>query len=298
MMTTKPPPPSPEASNLLNLEEKPLKEQIEEEIRTGRAAPQVMPQIGARVREVTCREDYAMSELTSVIECEPALAARILRYANSAAYTGLTEITDLHQAITRLGARMVESIAVAAATKELYQANSKAEARAMESLWKHSVAAGEAGRLIAREIRFPHPEEAFLTCLLHDVGWVVILRALNLIEDRRNAPIADGLREEILETLHADCGAQLLESWSVPEVIREAVRHHHRPEALPGDRLMPHIVHLADAICNKLGVSQEPDPEISLVSLASAAFLKFDDLRLATLMVDAEDAVASAARLA
>jgi HD-like signal output (HDOD) protein len=282
----------------LSLDEKPIKEQIEEEIRSGRAAPQVMPEIGARVREVTCRENYALGELTEVIECEPALAGRILRYANSAAYSGLTEITDLHQAVTRLGARIVEGIAVAAATKELYQPRNDEEACMMELLWRHSVAAGEAGRLIAREVRLQKPEEAFLTCLLHDVGWVVILRALGSIEERRGAPIADGLRQEVLNSLHAEFGTHLLESWSVPKSICEAVLHHHHPERVEGDPSLPHIVHLADAICDKLGMSSGPDPEISLISVPSAIRLKFDDLRLAVLMVDAEDALQAAARLA
>jgi HD-like signal output (HDOD) protein len=232
-----------------------------------------------------------------VIECEPALAARILRYANSAAYSGLTEITDLHQAVTRLGARMVESIAVAAATRELYEARNDEEAKTMEVLWKHSVAAGEAGRLIAREVHIPKPEEAFMTCLLHDVGCVVILRALGAIEERRGSPIAEGLRKEVLDALHTEFGARLLESWSVPKLIREAVLHHHHPEKAAADQKLPYVVHLADAICDKLGMSQTPDPELSLISLPSAAYLKFDDMRLAVLMVDAEDALRAAARL-
>lgn len=285
-------------ADALSLDETPLKEQIEEEIKCGRAAPQVMPEIGARVREVTSKEDYALDELTDVIECEPALAARILRYANSAAYSGLTEITDLNQAVSRLGARMVEGIAVAAATKELYKAQNLEEARTMEMLWKHSVAAGEAGRLIARETRLPKPEEAFLTCLLHDVGYVVILRAFGAIEKRRGTPIAAGLRREVLESLHAEFGARLLESWSVPKLIREAVLHHHDPSRVEGDHKLPYIVHLADAICHKLGISQEPDPDLSLITLPSANYLKFDDLRLAVVMVDAEDLLPAAARLA
>jgi HD-like signal output (HDOD) protein len=280
-----------------NLEQQSLRDLIEEEIQSGRAVPQVMPQVGARVREVTRKGDYTLAELTSVIQSEAALAARILRYANSAAYAGLTEITGIQQAVTRLGARMVESIAVAAATRELYKARSSEEGQAMEVLWKHSVAAGEIGRLIAQEVHYAQPEEAFLTCLLHDVGWVAIVRALGTIEQEKGEPVGQGLRQEILDSLHAECGDRLLKSWSVPEVVCEAVRFHHEPEKAPQQHDLPHIVHMADSICSKLGVSQEPNEALSLLALPSTSYLKFDDMRIAVLMVEAEDALQRASKL-
>jgi putative nucleotidyltransferase with HDIG domain len=281
-----------------SLEEKPLRSQIDDEITSGRAAPQVMPEIGARVREITQKDNYSLGDLTEAIERGPALAARVLRYANSAAYAGLTDITDLHQAVTRLGARMVESIAVAAATRELYKANSEEEKQQMEAIWKHSVAAGETGRAIARELGSDRPEEVFLTCLLHDVGRVVILRALSAIEQRRGAPVAEGLRREVLDSLHAECGANLLETWAVPARIRDAVLHHHHPERAQMDGGLSHIVHLSDRICHKLGLGVDVDPELSLLALPSTTLLKFDDLRLASLMVKVEDAVSNTSYLA
>jgi len=271
------------------LEEKPLKELIDEEITSGRAAPQVMPQIGARLRKLTQKHNYSLSDLTDEIEREPALAARVLRYANSAIYTGLGDITNLHQAVTRLGARMVESIAVAAATRELYQAGSEIEQERMESLWKHSVAVGETGRVIALEVDSTRQEDIFLTCLLHDLGRVVILRALSHIEKRRGSPIGDGLRDEILESLHAECGARLLETWGIPLEICDTVRHHHHPEKAQKGSKLPHVVCLADMICHRLGYSDRPKSGVSLLSLPSSAFLRFDDLRMAALLVRVED---------
>lgn len=280
-----------------NLEQQSLRDLIEEEIRSGRAVPQVMPQIGTRVRQVTCKDDYTAAELTGVIESEPALAARILRYANSAAYAGLTEISGIQQAVTRLGARMVGSIAVAAATRELYKARNAEEGKAMKLLWKHSVSAGEIGRLIAREVHYVQPEEAFLASLLHDVGWVAIIRALGNIEEQKDEPIGEGLRQEVLDSLHARCGEKLLKAWSVPEVICDAVRFHHEPEKAPAQHDLHHIVHMADSICSKMGVSQEPNESLSLLALPSVSHLKFDDMRIAVLMVEAEDVLQRASRL-
>jgi HD-like signal output (HDOD) protein len=274
-----------------------LREMIEEEIRSGRAAPQVMPAVGARVQEVTCKEDYPLEELTDVIEEEPALAGRILRYANSSAYAGLAEITELDQAVTRLGTLMVESIAIAAATKEVYKARNEREAKIMNVLWKHAVDSGEIGRIIARETHPCHPEQAFLTCLLHDIGWVVIVRALGTIEERRRSPIPDGLRDEILDTLHADSGARLLESWSIPDLICEAVMYHHEPEKASRGNPLPFVANLSDAICHKLGAGQAPDENVSLLSLPSAEYLKLDDLQMAVLLVEAEDALSRAGHM-
>lgn len=285
-------------TDTLTTEEKPLKQLIDEEITSGRAAPPVMPQVGLRIREITQKEDYSLTELTDEIERGPALAARVLRYANSSAYAGLMDITNLHQAVTRLGARMVESIAVAAATRELYQANSETERERMEALWKHSVATGETGRIIAQEVGSQRPEDIFLTCLLHDLGRVVILRALTSIEKRFTGSVGEGLRHEILESLHAECGARLLDTWKVPDEICEAVLHHHNPEKTSSGSKLPHVVRLADMICHKLGYSDRPDPDVSLLSLPSSTFLRLDDLRMAALIVNVEEALPRTAYLA
>jgi hypothetical protein len=51
-------------------------------------------------------------------------------------------------------------------------------------------------------------------------------------------------------------------------------------------------------ICHKLGYSDRPDPEISLLSLPSSVFLRLDDLRMAALLVTVEEALPRTAYLA
>ena len=102
-----------------------LASRIEAEIRAGRVELPVLPEAAARIREITARDGGAR-EIVAVIEREQSLAAAILRYANSVAYAGLREITDLQQAVTRLGLGTVEQTVLALSAKGAFAALDKA----------------------------------------------------------------------------------------------------------------------------------------------------------------------------
>ena len=56
-----------------------------------------------KLRTALEQEDTEIREIAELIRNDPALAASVLRTANSAAFGGLKSTTDLVQAIGRLG---------------------------------------------------------------------------------------------------------------------------------------------------------------------------------------------------
>src|SRR3569833_1244070 len=78
------------------------------ELSRGKVDLPSFPDIALRVRKVLADENVSQDQVSRVVGSEPALAARLMQIANSAAlnFTGKA-ITDLRTAINRMGHNMV-----------------------------------------------------------------------------------------------------------------------------------------------------------------------------------------------
>ena len=73
-----------------------------------------LPEIAFRVMEVANDPDSGAWDLKEVIETDAALSTRIVRCANSSAFSTRAQITNLTQAIAYLGLRQVRNLAITA----------------------------------------------------------------------------------------------------------------------------------------------------------------------------------------
>ncbi len=78
------------------------------------------PEIALRVRRVLSDPDTTLEKVVRVVGSEPALAARLLRIANSASINRSGHsITDLRTAINRIGHNMVRSASISFAMNQI-----------------------------------------------------------------------------------------------------------------------------------------------------------------------------------
>src|ERR1700755_837948 len=90
------------------------------ELSKGKVELPSFPDIALRVRKVLSDENVTQDMVVRVVGSEPALAARLMQIANSAAlnFSG-KPITELRTAIARMGFNMVRSAAIAFAMSQL-----------------------------------------------------------------------------------------------------------------------------------------------------------------------------------
>jgi HD-like signal output (HDOD) protein len=120
----------------------------------------------ARILEATAREDIDLRTVTRIVECDPALAAQVLRLANSCSYAMRERVSDLRIGIRTIGFDAVRTLAGAMA---LLAAFRSAAADAIDIHAISTVAAGIAGTLAARLT--PRLESAaFASGLLCEIG--------------------------------------------------------------------------------------------------------------------------------
>jgi len=101
-----------------------------------------LPHVALRLMEVANDPNSSASDLKQVLENDPALSARVLRYVNSAAYGMRTKITNLQDAIAYLGLKQLRNLTMAASVAELFRKDEAIGPYRRSELWRHMVSVG------------------------------------------------------------------------------------------------------------------------------------------------------------
>lgn len=197
-------------------------------------------------------------DLGSIIGSDQAMTATLLKYANSAFYGLSRRVTTINEAIVIMGFSAIKSLLLSYALSKTLNREIRGYALPQGEIWRHALYCGQISRHIARKVKYPQPEEAFVGGLIHDIGKVVLNQFLfdeyqHVIDSvEREGKSFVEVEKEILGFNHAEAGALLGEKWKLPKVIVETIAFHHHP--VVANNKVVHIVHLADAICMMLGI--------------------------------------------
>jgi diguanylate cyclase (GGDEF)-like protein len=169
-----------------------------------------------------------MQELTKVLSLDPALAARILRISNSAAYSRGREITNLSQAIMTLGAKNISIIALGFSLKSAIPGWEHDSGISDTTFWRQNVATAVAARGLSRLVRMPDHEQAFLCGLLSRIGQLLLYsvapQEYGEVLSRTNGRLPSASEEtELLGISHHEAAGRLLSCWQLPTFIQETV---------------------------------------------------------------------------
>ncbi len=176
--------------------------------------------------------DTGPEELAVILGSDPALAAHVLREANSAASANRTPIGALDQAVVRLGAARTVEIAIRSQVEGRLSADLPLYHLTGSERRAHVVGTSIAAEIVARATKVEVSRDVVCAALLHDMG-------KDIINQVATAPHADLLHEiglpvtdiehELVQADHSEVGALVLSKWGLPETMVLAVNHHHRP---------------------------------------------------------------------
>ena len=231
------------------------------EVMEGHPLPSV-PVVANKLLEIVQDPEVSMQKLCRVLADDPMLSARVLAVSRSPRYALRNLPTTLLGAVQVLGFRTLTSVVVTSATQSLRLKGNKIS----EQLWRHSLGAALAMRILCQRARSRDDEIGFLIGLMHDVGQMVFVHGdpagyENLLKENQAArrPIVE-VEREVYGVDHAIMGHTILNRWNLDGQIIHATLKHHSDSAGPNE--LANLLTVADYLsfkCN-LGFFTEPMP--------------------------------------
>lgn len=244
-----------------------------------------MPQVASRAISMVENPGTTAAELTDLLQSDVALAARVLKIANSAMFSRQREITTLNQAIMVIGFKALKGIIVAATLRQLNKSFGNLE----KLIWENSMCSAMCATVISKRLRKRYVEEIFLLGLLHSLGQVVLLfqpetsrsyrQVLKTIRDT-HVDYATA-EQQVLGFAHPLIGALVAKKWNFSAESCQVILHYRDPienDAPDGElEEKTAIVKLSDLISHASGVGTPegyPDRKDELTE--TAYYLGFD----------------------
>jgi two-component system cell cycle response regulator len=180
------------------------------------------------------RDDFRVSDLVQLVQSDPAIAGRLLKFANAAAFGRTRPIVSLQRAIVALGAFRVRDLVIGLSVMHSHTGGQCATFD-YGAFWGHSLATGIACQELAHFAQISS-EELFTVGLLARVGELamaslypdeyadVLLRAKETPHDLA------ALERECFAMDHHQLGATMLAEWGLPDMLIQAAYHHEQPD--------------------------------------------------------------------
>jgi HD-like signal output (HDOD) protein len=253
-----------------------------------------MPHVAMRVIELGSSEDVIPREIVDVIQTDAGITAKVLKLCNSAFYGFQREIASLPEAGNLLGCSTLVNLVVTSCTAMYFRNYGGQSAAAARRQWERSISTAISASLLADVQGGVDRHRCYTVGLLENVGHLVMERFLPDLRSELEATLASGAtrleaEHAVLGIHHGEIGAQLAERWDFPDVLVDAIRHHHAPQDARIDPTLVGLAHLAEMAAQRheAAAGREPEGyEFCETALAQSGMTRarFDELepRLAT----------------
>lgn len=175
-----------------------------------------LPQVAIRIGELVESDLASADSVADLINTDPAIAAKLLRIANSSLYGALGRCETIRDAIVRLGLGATRQLVMGFALRDLFHSESKQLRAKLRESWIESLEVAALAIVIREMLIAPSysSEEALLAGLLHDIG-VVGLLGLFLTHSELLEEGDDITR--VINRFKSDVGAEILRKWQIAD---------------------------------------------------------------------------------
>ena len=202
------------------------------------------------------------AEAVAKIVCrDTAMSAKVLQLVNSSFFSRGAVVSDVTQAVARLGFQTVKNLVLSVEVFQPLPAGCKIKGFAIEEVQTHALHCAAIAKKLIKDRKMA--DDAFMAAMLHDVGKLVLaVEHPEKLEAALALAKAEGLESfdaerQVLPVSHAEVGAYLLGLWGLPYPIVEAVANHHAPSRAPAHSSFG--VQEAVYVANCLSNGKDPD---------------------------------------
>ena len=199
-----------------------------------------------------------IKRVAEIIRTDPSLTAQVLRLCNSA-FLGFRErVTKIEHAVMLVGTERLRTMVLTCSLVEYV--GHRVASEDIQSFWQHCFLTAALSERLARGVAYPHPEQAYIAGLLHDIGALPLLVVTSAESPSHENPTTFGWGESVeLErdhfgTDHCEVGHWIGVSWNFSPVLLEVMVRHHQPRETTQDPHLVGVVAAADQFCVRRGI--------------------------------------------
>lgn len=245
----------------------------------------VLPHMVLEIQKLLKESEPSIEDLAKIVEKDAVISAKLISIANSSLYKGVETVTSLNAALLRLGLKETLSIVTTITNKNLYNSKNDSLKQLLNNLWLHSLACACCAKFLAEEITDTNFDGIFLMGILHDVGKVLLLKAI--VDISPDEPLNDASLFSAIHEVHPVFGSVLIKKWGLSEKFIRAAELHHWSRYPKNTEKELLIIHLANIMIKKSGFSflnqkseSESNSEYSPEFVATLKMLDIDFSRV------------------
>jgi putative nucleotidyltransferase with HDIG domain len=184
--------------------------------------------------DVLYSPDTDIGDIADAMKSDASLTARVMRVANSAYSSSVSQIDNLNDAIVRIGLLTTIHVVTATEFKSMFFRIPLPFGDIVD-LWKHNLLVASLAEAYANMTKAVNPNIYFIAGLLHDIGRLLLMnhspnKYFDIMKDVRfnNADMRASERDAF-GLSHDVAGGYLLTHWHMPDEAINAALNHHEP---------------------------------------------------------------------
>lgn len=227
----------------------------------------LLPAVVCDLMTLDPNSSHFYDKVTELSESDPPLATRVLKIVNSAAAAPSHTITNLHEALIRVGVNKILYFITSVSVAKVFTPVTEQQ----KAIWQHSVETAHIAEFVAENMPDFHVDKhmAYTCGLLHDIGRFVLFeitaKAIDVIDSHGwDTPIElPEVENRILGFTHAEVGYVAAKKWQLPKLVVELIHHHHNYELWHGKDVPQNFVQLLTVVqfADFLSVLIEKNPD-------------------------------------
>jgi HD-like signal output (HDOD) protein len=207
----------------------PSRESLLRAVRNLSAAPMILARLGRMIANA----ETPLEDITAMLKCDAALTTRVLRIANSVAYSPGEACGSLEEAVMRVGFNEIYRLTGFAATTQIVEHRLAFYGVSAAQFRENALLTA----LIVEQLAGPadiDPAEAYTVGLLRSIGKIALDRWGRTpgrdvdYESKGSGPLADW-ETAIVGMNNCEAAEIIMKEWLFPAATVEAILHHYQP---------------------------------------------------------------------
>lgn len=198
-----------------------------------------LPQVAMRVVELAQHDEPDFGALVVAIKSDPAIAAKILKTANSALFGFRQRLSSIETAVPALGANLVRTL-VLSFTLARHRSPTMELEKTYQYVWRRSLTQAVVAETLAAETDSMYSDVFFTGGLLQDIGMLALLCTYpdeysDAILSNKDITNLEVVESNLFGFSHLDLSVELSRRWKLEDALVYAISRHHDHSMSVGD---------------------------------------------------------------